>query len=361
MRPTRPSKPRAPAIVVAGALAIALVGVAPVAWAGPPEHPDSVPARDELVLTRIVPADDSVAARLRAELGVIGLETEDLDISAEAPTLGPELLDRLAPAGASAAIEIAFGSGHVDVWVADGSTGKTLTRRFDLDQAEPRTLAIAAVELLRASRLEFAPPPAAQHSTDDSSEQATERERPPGDEGPNPPDRAMRGSLSLAPMIGGSPGGLGLSTHTEIAGRWAPRERFALRIALWVPTLGNRVANEQGGARVFVGMAFVEPQLRLPGGAPWFHPELGLGLGAAVTGIVGEASEGLRSNTTALGSFAAHTHVGLGFEIVPRLWVRADGYVGILQPQPRVIFIDEVVARLGMPFASGSLGVEIWI
>ncbi|KIG15501.1 hypothetical protein DB30_05524 [Enhygromyxa salina] len=336
--------------------------------ATPPAADDAAPAAAELVLIRVVPDDKHVTARLRAELGVMALDSALLDVPADAPALETELLDRLDQAGASAAIEITIDEQRIEVWVADGATGKTLTRRFDLaldpEQAEPRTLAIAAVELLRASRLEFARETV--HSgeapaPDSSDPQATESERPPDADRPEQAPPLTRGALSLAPMIGGGPGGLGVTTHIELAGRWTPGDRFALRVALWLPSLGNSVANEQGRARVFVGMAFIEPQLRLPGGAPWFHPELGLGLGAAITGIDGAANPPFRSNTSVLAGFASHVHLGLGFALTPRLWARLDGYVGAVLPQPTVVFVDEVVAGYGLPFATGSLGLEIWI
>ncbi|PRQ05015.1 hypothetical protein ENSA7_49480 [Enhygromyxa salina] len=355
-------------MVLAGVCAL-LMCASVAAAATPPEPTSDVPssAQTELVLIRVVPDDKHVTARLRAELDVMALDTELLDVPDDAPVLGTELLDRLEQAGASAAIEIAIDQQRIEVWVADGATGKTLTRRFDLaldpEQAEPRTLAIAAVELLRASRLEFArdAPRGDPPEPDDPGEQATESERPPVPD--QPPDRSQpaRGALSLAPMIGGGPGGLGATTHIELAGRWTPRERFALRVSVWLPSLGNSVANEQGSARVFVGMAFIEPQLRLPGGASWFHPELGLGLGAAITGIVGAATPPLRSNTTVLAGFASHAHLGLGFELTPRLWARLDSYVGVILPQPTIVFVDEVVAGYGLPFATGSLGLEFWI
>jgi hypothetical protein len=320
-----------------------------------------------LVLIRILPDSPQIRARLQAELGLLGFVSETLELEPDTPALAGDLLDQLEPAGAAAAIEIVISDERIELWVADRDTGKTVTRRLDAqdgDQGDPRTVAIAAVELLRAARVE------AKAEVDESDEagdrQATESERPPEEPVDAPRERPVRGAISLAPVISGSPGGLGPSNHVEIAGRWAPPElpKLGVRACLWVPTLGNRVANNQGSARMFIGMAFVEPQLRLPGGARWLHPELGLGLGAAVTGIVGEAREGstvVRSNTQILAGFASFAHLGLGFAVTRRLWLRLDGYLGVIQPQPRVIFVDQVAAAWGLPWGSGALGIEIWL
>jgi len=325
-------------------------------------------AADERVLIRVVPQNEQVVARLRAELGLLGFTVVSLELAEPAPPLGPDLLDRLAVEQASAAIEIVIAEQRIDLWVADGNTGKALNRRLDLaldpEQADPRTVAIAAVELLRASRLELGeaadderddqqPIPA----FDDEAALASDERAPP--ELPRP----SVGAISLAPMVGGSPGGFGVTTHIELAGRWAPLDRFALRFALWIPTLGNSVATMDGRVRMFVGMAFVEPQLRLPGGAKWFHPELGLGLGGALTGFEGNAREGLRGTTQLVGGFSAHGHVGFGFAVIPRLWIRVDGYLGVLLPRPEVKSAagDVTEATWGAPFGTGTLGLEIWL
>jgi hypothetical protein len=336
---------------------------ATTAEAGQPETPASDTEAEERVLIRVVPMDEQIAARLRAELGLLGFTAVPLELPEPHSALGSDLLDQLEAGSASAAIEIVRSEHRIDLWVADGNTGKALNRRLDLTldpaQAEPRTIAIAAVELLRASRLELgeedngAPP----DTDDDPTKQARERERPPRDI-----TLPSQGALSLAPMLGGSPGGFGVTTHIELAGRWAPLERFALRFSLWIPTLGNSIGVSEGRVRMFVGMAFVEPQLRLPGGAKWFHPELGLGLGGAVVGFEGIAQEGLRSTTRIVGGFASHAHLGLGFAVIPRLWIRLDGYVGALVPRPDVKSTTDVTeATWGTPYATGSLGLEIWL
>lgn len=330
-------------------------------------EPSGDEATDERVLIRVVPGNDQVSARLRAELGLLGFTAVALDVSEKTPAFAADLLDQLDARNASAAIEIVFGEHRIDLWVADGNTGKALNRRLDLtldpELADPRTVAISAVELLRASRLELGEATPEHEGTPVAKDdELPERE-------PNETGRPTRdlsepsvGAISLAPMVGGSPGGFGVTTHVELAGRWAPLERFALRASLWVPTLGNSIAVNDGYVRMFVGMAFIEPQLRLPGGAKWFHPELGLGLGGAVVGFEGNAREGLRSDTQVLGGFTSYGHLGLGFSVVPRLWIRLDGYLGVLLPRPELkSTLNETEATWGAPFGTGTLGLEIWL
>lgn len=357
---------RAPAMIFAG---VSLLFVPPAhAWIGPDVDEDAHASNteaDERVLIRVVPRDEQVVARLRAELGLLGLESRSLQVSEDSPPLGPDLLDLLEDGEASAAIEIVIGEHRIDLWVADGNTGKALNRRLDLaldpEQADPRTIAIAAVELLRASRLELGDTTPTSSDTipgwtEEPATQVREGERPPAQPAPT-----SHGAISLAPMIGGSPGGFGITTHVELGGRWAPHDRFALRVSVWIPALGNSVTVTDGRVRMLAGMLFVEPQLRLPS-AKWFHSELGLGLGGALVGFEGTAREGLRSTTSVVGGFAGHAHLGLGFAVIPRLWIRLDGYVGVLVPKPQVKSPSDVVeATWGTPFGTGALGLEIWL
>jgi len=343
--------------------ALSLIGA--TVWPRPAAADGPEAEAEERVLVRVAPTNEQVTARLRAELSLLGLTPVRLEASANTPTLGPDLLDRLADYNASAAIEIAMTAERIDLWVADGNTGKTLNRRLDLaldpEQGDPRTLAIAAVELLRASRLELtytSPGPSDERDADPAgdAEQIRESERPPrGVELPS------FGAISIAPMVGGSPGGFGATTHIELAGRWAPRDRFALRASVWIPTLGNDIGTADGNVRLLVGMAFIEPQLLLPGGVRWFHPELGLGVGGAIVGLVGSANDGLRGESKVLPGFTSYAHAGFGFAVSPRLWIRLDGFLGVLLPQPNVQSLGETVGTWGAPFGAGAIGLEVWL
>ncbi|NVB38859.1 hypothetical protein G6O69_13540 [Pseudenhygromyxa sp. WMMC2535] len=368
MSPLRRRADRLLAWSAAGSLVFAASSLAHASPAGEVVRKDESIAAD-LVLIRVVPERPEIDSRVQAELGLLGFVSEPLALEGEG--LGPDLLDHLAglEREVSAGIEIDISDTRVDLWIADAETGKTVHRRLDPREGdcEPRTIAIAAVELLRASRLEAAhhdegpeePPPTVQ---------VVEDELPPDEKAPKS-SLPLQGALSLAPALLSSPGGVGVSSHIEVGGRWAPATipRFALRVSAWVPTLGNRVEDPRGSARIFIGMIFIEPQLRLPGGAPWFHPELGLGLGAMVISAIGEATDGAgsRDSQTVLPAFVSHVHGGLGFSATPRLWIRLDGFLGIAQPQPVIFFADQEsrdeIVRWGLPWGGGSLGLEVWL
>lgn len=313
-----------------------------------------------LVLIHVAPDRPDIRARLQAELGLLGYVSERIVLSDDANVLGPDLIDRLAPASASAAIEISLTAERINVWVADAESGTTLHRRYDLvanpELADARSLAISAVELLRASEASEAsePEPAP------LPVQAEEGELPPADVDAPAPARPLRGAISLVPLVTASPGGFNPAAHVELAGRWAPVDRFALRFSMWVPTVMTRIVRDEGNARLLYGMLFVEPQLRLPGGASWFHPELGLGLGLSITNIAGAAVAPYRSNAKTVPGFVGHAHLGFGFAVTPRVWIRLDGYLGVMTPAPRVTFAGEAVASWGLPWGTGSLGVELW-
>ena len=355
-----------PTRLLATSLCAALVLAPALAGAAPPAEgePEQAVGERERVLVRVIPGNKRVSSRLRAELDIIGLDAQELELAKGSPLLGPDLLDRLDDEDAGAAIEIDIRDDRIDVWVADRDTGKTLTRRFDLaidpEQGRPRTLALAAVELLRASRLE-ASAGEAEPETPTEAEQETELERPPEDLW-----FGRAGSLSAGPLIGWSPGtpqSLGLTAHVELAGRWAILEPLALRFSIRVPVFGNGVTGDFGSARVFVSTLSVEPQWtpRIPH-TPWFRPALGLGLGLALTAIVGESdTTGVTRRTPILAGLAVDGHLDLGFAVHPRLWLHLGGRASLIQPAPRVQFIEEIAASFGLPWISSTVALELWI
>ena len=123
--------------------------------------------------------------------------------------------------------------------------------------------------------------------------------------------------------------------------------------------------------RVFVSTLVVEPQWtpKLER-APWFRPALGLGIGAALTGIVGDPVDDTATRKTpVLGGLALDTHVDLSFVVHPRVWLHVESNLAIIQPAPRMTIGEEIdgqtvetpIATFGLPWTSATLSVELWI
>ena len=366
---TRPSRR---AIWLVGCSLLSSLVLAGPARAAPLAAPSETPATEtELVLIRVLPDDPALRARLEAELDLAGFDSAVLDWAEPEAVLGPSLLDELEPRGANAAIEIHIRDERVEVWVADATTGTALTRRFEREaqaRDQARTLAVGAVELLRASRLEYAEREAQRPgpSPVDDEDPFAEGGEPKVPE-PEPEPFEPKVSLSLAPLIGGSPGGLGTTAHLEAASRWVVRRPFVLAFDIWIPVFANQSQDQPGvAARSFLTMGFVEPQWspRLER-VPWLHPTLGLGLGVAVLSTQGEIA-GEEAGGTAVpvddvvAGFALNARMELAFALHPRVWLRTSAHLGIVQPAFRL----NILARqytYGLPVGAGSLGIEFWI
>jgi hypothetical protein len=120
--------------------------------------------------------------RLKGELTSAGFEASIVDVAAGATTNSHADLERLAAERRADAVVAIVGDvspDSVEVWVIDKVTGKSVVRRMPFQPADAstsKTLAIRAMELLRASFLEIdlaagnrqnetvaAPPPAVVH------------------------------------------------------------------------------------------------------------------------------------------------------------------------------------------------------
>lgn len=392
---TRPWLRGGPGRFALGSLALALfvVGCPTLARASLGPEQAAEPADDDgishdLVLIRVTPERPAVRARLQAELGLLGFVSAPLERPADDPALGEELLEVLlerepTSQAAGAAIEIVLGEGEVELWVANLGNERVLYRRLDAaesDDGNPRTLAIAAVELLRAARIETdAPGPDPDPPDPDPID--TDRDPDPGPEpDPDPPELPdYRVGIGIAPVLGYAQG-LSVSAHVELGVRWLPRlpnlkddhDPFALRMAAWLWTVPARAENNLGTAQVSWGMVFLEPQWRIPppARAPYFHPDVGVGVGGLLTlsrSVFDDAGQTVDQTS---GAFATYGHLGLGFAVTPRLSVHLNGYAGIVAPylniQLEILQDDgtstiETLTQWGPFWAGTSLGIEIWL
>ena len=302
------------------------------------------------------PAVRQATTRLEAELLAAGFAV-DLD---ETPETGPR--HEVESAGSPQLVSIAIlRSGEqveADVQVVDTIRGKTLIRRVDAG-LEPgptpaRTLAIRAVELLRASLLELGLQPReesqipAQPKTvriDVARSMATTAT----------PRHAMTGwslqlgaAASLTAGFGPSIGPSGWASRSV-----APGWLVGIR---WVgPTFAPELRSPVASADMRQMMALAE--IRFAYGTARLAPLVALGLGAADTSATGHAAPPLRAHTAGGLSAVAHTSLGLHIRLVQRLGIVLETGALVLSPVYPVRILGKEVGNASPVAWLSSLGL----
>lgn len=125
-----------------------VLAVAAALWLAPRESS----ALDRVVV--LTPSETPVSARLRAELGALGVDTLTM---APPEDVSPAALEGIAfDKEALATIVLVGREQVVEIWIADRTTGKTVIRRVPVaSDGIPDDVAVTkTVELFRASLLE---------------------------------------------------------------------------------------------------------------------------------------------------------------------------------------------------------------
>ncbi|HEV8325765.1 MAG TPA: hypothetical protein VG389_29410 [Myxococcota bacterium] len=351
--------------------------LAPAPAPAPASAPTPAASRPApLILVAGVAEDDPLVARLRAEVGALGLGEPRV-------VTGPDAADfaRLGAlagtAGAVAAIRVVPPGGTLEVWLVDPSRGTLALREtvtaLRADDADA-TLALRAVEVLRAALL--APPP--------------------------PPPRLVAESTPVSapatPPAAGSAdvGAGGGAAPVSVAARVAPRpERIAFETGAGTlfsvaasppaPFLLARVGvrlmiTPRWGVRVTGGLtpviwwhrgdffrtgfaaatfgAALRVLLARPG-AGW-QPTLDASLSALYfeTINIGYGPPFEPSGRDHLWSVVSGARIGLGRRLGRWLMLRAEAGLGLGLPAARVNLLDSTVTW-GPLFADASLGLEV--
>jgi hypothetical protein len=251
-----------------------------------------ISARDIRVLLVVDRASDPIIERIRAEVNALGLT-----IVARPPSGALEADARAQKA--AAAIRALPSRNGVELWMADVTTGRTLTRQLVIDETpggpDYNLIALQTAEILRTSLFRHedkTPPPAPQPMV------AT---APPSQPSPALPAMHIEGTASAGTLF--SLGGVGPSLQAWLSlGLRSPRG-YLLSVDASAPIARGSLSGPEGSALVSAYLA----GLRLSKGfirdqSNW-DLRAGAGVGALYLRIVGEPDLSLteRDVSTLLG------------------------------------------------------------
>ena len=304
-------------------------------------------ARADPSRVRVVRASDADTAvreattRLEAELVAAGFVVDLEEQTATDPR--GEVESGGAPSYASIAVLQSGSDAVADVWVVDQLSGKTLIRRVDAG-AEPgptraRTLAIRAVELLRASLLAIGERP---------------REAKPASH-TVPVDVAHRIEPIVVPRHAFAAWSVEIGAAMSLTKGFGPAVGPSAWIsrsvatdwivgARWIgptsaPELRSPVASADGRQMMLLA------EVRRTFGNGRLTPLVTVGLGAVDTSVSGHAASPLQAHTEHALSAAFHASLGLHLRIVERVGIALDTGVLSIAPARPIRIVGEDVGN----------------
>jgi hypothetical protein len=289
------------------------------------------------------------------------LRESETRLGAELRAAGFDVIREPDAAGAIASFSLARapgGGAAVDVSLTDRLTRKTSTRRIEADAATgelaPATLAIRAVELLRASLVELGAP----------GEPAPERvpvavERlvaPLRDERPRRPVVGNAVAIAAGVLVGGE--GLAPAAVPVVRASVAVAARWGLRITVAAPSIAETVGTSAGSASIRQELAAADVVVALrPREDVRIVPYLAAGAGVFHLHVRG-ASAGPPFVGRSDDAWAALATAGLGLAL--RLGARTaivlDAAAVVTAPGAAVDVGGAIVARAGRPSELVTLG-----
>jgi len=306
--------------------------------------------------------------RLKGELTSAGFETQIVDAPAGAADRSLNGLERLAAQRKANAVLAIIGDlapDSVEVWVIDQVTGKSVVRRMPFEPSAPqasKTLALRAIELLRASFLEIElsahrrPPPSEQHEPQaalpPSIVRFVEMERPS-----RPPARfgVQVGGVAVMNLDRLGPALLPLARFD-----WSLRSRLVAHVTL--AGLGTRPTVDSP-----VGSAQVLQSFGLLGGTFFFRsdvrlsPFVEMAAGVLRTSVEGRADAPNQSRAPDQWSALGDVGVGAVLRLPDRFYLSLGVHAQLAEPYPAVRFLGTVVATTARPNLLLALTVGAWL
>lgn len=305
----------------------------------PEAAPRASPGR--VALLRIS-GDERLQARLAAELRAQRYEVVEVEPAAAGATPEGELGDALRATGAGAAIRVAPSASVIQVWVANGATGKQIFREVAPEEGARLDRAIVAmwtVELLRASafipRVEAiaaAPPPPA----------------------PQPAGVAVE----VAPAVALSPGGLGPSWHVMIGARWRAWSHAGVEASFFAPLSPLRLERTDGVAVISLSLLALGAYAATGGTASRWSLQGAAGASLLVSRATGDTTDLYQGRSDRAVSGGPYLRAGVSLRASSWFHVRADALGGVVLPRPVVQFDQVVVASWGRPWVAALVGGE---
>ena len=323
--------------------------------------------RARVALAQPADPDDvqaEVATRIRAELETALFEVVVVPLDAGTdPRQGVESAAIEPKPIATVAIVRLQNRPAVDVWVSDRVTGKTLVKRVDVgrksDAAITSSLAIHAVELLRASLLEVRTEAAPREARTDGPSPIPHEivdwvDRAILPEAPKP--LLARPAISVAAATIYSSAGMGPAFAPVVRASVGAPNGVAARISFAGPGFGAEV-------RVPSGTAFVRQELALAEFvyAPsrrWLVPIASVGIGGYHLYTKGESSDPHYGRGTGHAwAVLADIGIGLAARLTPSAALSIDVHGMMTQPSTHLYIGDTPIGTVGRPSVLASLGL----
>ena len=301
--------------------------------------------------------------RLKGELTSAGFEASIVDGAVGATAGSRAGLERLATErGADAVVAIVgdLSPDSVEVWVIDKVTGKSVVRRMPFQPAAAqtsKTLAIRAIELLRASFLEIdlaagnpqnelvaAPPPAVVRFVE--------------------VERLARHPERWGVEVGGaavmSLDGVGPAVLPMVRFNGSLRPWFLAQTTL--AGLGTRptVEGQAGNAQVAQAYGLVGGSFRFRAGTH-VHPFAELSAGVLHTSVEGRADAPNQSRAADQWSFLWDAGLGAMLRLPDRFYFSLAAHVQLAEPYPAVRFVRTIVATSARPNLLLTFTVGAWL
>lgn len=309
-------------------------------------------AEAPLVVVTAASAQDRAATLLVAEL-----KREGFRVSRAASAVSrDDLMARARLAGAAASIRLVPGDAVLEVWVADAVTGRLAVREVSLEGVDSKsadTVAIGAMELLRASLLELSSKTAARPDAPAPADEALPRPArapPPGEPGLDV--RLGVGAL----FSGGGPqpsGALDARVDLRLLGLLGGS--LGVR-AQAVVTLGEARVGTPGAG---VGLSSVVPALLATWAFPvtaWLSVDASLG----VAGLVGFARGAtLGQGSGVLGALAPAVGVGATAWVAEGVGLQVGLATFFAVPALAIGFGETQLGTYGLPLVGLTAGVHL--